>query len=147
MITMTSHTTGTDVETDERARNARHLLALRDVRRGTPASAEGSLTVRALGEADRARIAHLAALDSELVPQGRLLGAEIAGALVAAMSLDSGETIADPFRPSAEARELLAVRARQLGAADGGSHGRRLLESLRPRHTRASSATEARGSC
>lgn len=149
MITMTSTTTLTDAETDERARNARHLRALRGSWRGSSAP-EGSLTVRPLGDADHARVARLAALDSRLVPQGRLLGAETAGALVAAMSLDTGETIADPFRRSTEARELLAVRARQLQAAEGGSHGRRLLGSLRVGHARAAvtgSATEARGTC
>jgi hypothetical protein len=43
-----------------------------------------------------------------------VLVAEVAGRLWAALSLEDGHAIADPFRPSGELSFLLAERARQI---------------------------------
>ena len=69
--------------------------------------------------ADRPAMARLAQLDSARVPTGRLLVAESGGALRAALSIDTGGVIADPFVPSAHL--VAALRAH----ADHSSEGRR----------------------
>jgi hypothetical protein len=57
-----------------------------------------------------------------------VLGGIVDGRLVAAHSLATGESVADPFRHTAEIRSLLAQRAVQLRG--GGGEG--LLGRLRP---------------
>ncbi len=44
-----------------------------------------------------------------------VLVAEVDGALEAALALDGGLAVADPFRPTAPNEQLLELRARQLG--------------------------------
>ncbi len=70
--------------------------------------------IRLLREADSGDLAHLAELDTARPPHFPVLGAIVDDGLVAAHSLATGESIADPFRPTAEIRSLLALRARQL---------------------------------
>lgn len=72
------------------------------------------LTIRTLSEDDRESVMRLAQLDSSPAPDGRLLGAVVDGRLVAALSLTSGESIANPFVPSQGARSMLELRARPL---------------------------------
>ncbi len=76
----------------------------------------GTLTVRRLDRvgADRAALVRLAGRDSAPIPSGDLLGAEMAGVLIAAISLRTGDSIADPFTASAAAREALEIRAAQI---------------------------------
>ena len=59
----------------------------------------------------------LAALDSSEVPVGELLLAEADDHLVAAISVDTGDKVADPFRRTADVVDLLAYRAKRLRAA------------------------------
>ena len=73
-----------------------------------------SLAVRRLDGDDRPALLRLAERDSTPVPTGELIGAEADGVLVAALSLDGGAVIADPFSPSADAVELLQLRATHL---------------------------------
>jgi hypothetical protein len=83
------------------------------------------LTIRRLaGDEDRYRLERLAQLDSRRVPEGRFLGVEVEGRLLAAISLETGESIADPFSRTAELRALLELRAAQLRRR--GNHRRRL---------------------
>src|SRR5215212_9174558 len=77
------------------------------------------IAIRLAGEADTAPLIRLAALDSAEVPAGPVLVADVAGDLVAAQPLFGGHAIADPFRPTMDARELLAVRAQQLPPTTG----------------------------
>ena len=76
----------------------------------------GTLTIRRLDRAgtDRPALVRLAGRDSAPIPSGDLLGAEMAGVLIAAVSLRTGEGIADPFTESAAAREALEIRAAQI---------------------------------
>jgi len=74
----------------------------------------GEIVVRMLGADDGASLRRLIERDSADAPQGRLLGAELDGELVAAVSLGDGAVVADPFRATAAAVELLALRAQQL---------------------------------
>ena len=60
----------------------------------------------------------LAQLDSALVPDGRLLVAEASGRLVAALSVESGQAIADPFTPTAHL--VAALRVQGAGPKEGG---------------------------
>jgi hypothetical protein len=73
-----------------------------------------SITIRRLGAADADALAGLAQVDSAHAPAAPALGAEADGRLVAAISVESGEVVADPFQPSAEAIALLRLRAGQL---------------------------------
>jgi hypothetical protein len=71
------------------------------------------IAIRSATSSDRAALIRLAALDSAPVPLGATLVADIDGEIVAARSLARPQSIADPFRPTAEFRELLELRARQ----------------------------------
>lgn len=76
------------------------------------------IAIRLATGADTASIARLAALDSAPVPHGPMLVADLGGEIVAAHSLGRrGRSIADPFRPTADARELLELRAHQIPPA------------------------------
>jgi hypothetical protein len=72
-----------------------------------------SLTLRHANAADATALSRLAALDSSRVPSGELLVAELDGALVAALSVDTGAAIADPFEHTAAIVESLRVQARR----------------------------------
>jgi hypothetical protein len=82
-----------------------------------PPIAGVSLVIRALEERDSEQIARIAQLDSATIPAGDLLVAELGGEIVAALPLGGGRAIADPFRRSADAVELLHQRARQVGGS------------------------------
>jgi hypothetical protein len=77
---------------------------------------DNSLTIRRLGESDADLVARLAELDTGVVPAAPLLGAEVEGRLLAAISLRDGEAVADPFSRTAELRSMLELRASQLRA-------------------------------
>ena len=73
-----------------------------------------SVTIRYARPDDALALLDLAALDSSYAPSGVVLVAEVNGRIWAALSLDDGHSIADPFRPSGELSFLLAERARQI---------------------------------
>jgi hypothetical protein len=73
------------------------------------------VTLRYAAAADAERLQLLADLDSALPPPGPVLVAEVDGRLRAALPLDGGAPIADPFHRGAELVELLRMRASQLG--------------------------------
>jgi len=90
-----------------------------------------SLTIRRATEADAFAIRRLAAIDSAYPPTGDVLLAEMGDELWAALSIDTGAAVADPFRPSGDLVELLRFRA---GRIDGAAHGERHgLARLLPR--------------
>jgi hypothetical protein len=70
-----------------------------------------STEIRLLTAEDSAEVARLAELDTASPPRQPLLGAIVKGRLVAAHSLATDESIADPFRPTAEIRHLLGFAA------------------------------------
>jgi hypothetical protein len=74
-------------------------------------TSSADLTLRHATAADDAGLTRLAALDSSRVPSGELLVAELDGTLVAAMSIDTGAVIADPFEHTAGIVESLRIRA------------------------------------
>jgi len=74
-----------------------------------------TVVIRAARGSDGPALRRLAELDShEHVPAGELLVAETGDEVVAALSVDTGERIADPFRRTADVVDLLAYRARRL---------------------------------
>jgi hypothetical protein len=92
---------------------------------------EKTLTIRRADVADADAVARLAALDSASPPTGDALLAELGGELWAAIEIDSGKVIADPFRPSGELADLLRLHAAT--ARQEAGHGRRTLGDLLPR--------------
>jgi hypothetical protein len=74
------------------------------------------VTLRYASAGDTDGLRFLAALDSAEPPSGSALVAEVDGRLRAALPLDGGRAIADPFHRGAELVDLLRVRASQLGA-------------------------------
>jgi hypothetical protein len=72
-----------------------------------------TIAIRPARSADAERLRWLAQRDSAAVPAGRLLVAEVGGAIQAAVAVESGEAIADPFRRTAELVALLRMRAAQ----------------------------------
>lgn len=84
---------------------------------GTATLEPTAITIRPLREEDATAVEQLAELDSTPVPPGRLLVAEVDGAVEAAVAVETGEAVADPFAPSAETVALLQARAEQLRAS------------------------------
>ena len=71
------------------------------------------ITIRLATPDDHLALWRLAALDStDSVPAGRVLLAEVGDELHAALSLQDGTAIADPFRPTLHVLELLRIHAR-----------------------------------
>ncbi len=86
------------------------------------------ITIRLATPDDESALTRLAALDSaEAAPGGRVLLAEVDGELHAALSLEDGSAIADPFRPTLHVLELLRTHAR----GDRRRGDRRRLPRLR----------------
>ncbi len=91
-------------------------------------TANSSVLIRAARGSDGPALHRLAELDSRPLPTGELLVAEADVELVAALSIESGAGVADPFRPTADVVDLLAMRAQRLRAASAPrAHGRRVL--------------------
>ena len=67
------------------------------------------MTIRLAAEHERADLARVAERDSRLPPAPRLV-AERDGTVLAILSLETGEVVADPFRPTADLVELLRCR-------------------------------------
>ena len=82
-----------------------------------------AITIRRLdgSDADRDALARLAQRDSGRFPAAPVIGVEVEGQLLAARSLSSGETIADPFSRTDELGAMLELRALQLSRRERGS--------------------------
>ena len=101
----------------------------KDPRTGAERAPHGGgarLTVRWATPDDAIALDRLAALDASRPPRGVVLLAEVGQEreLWAAISLDDGHLIADPFRLSGELAFDLAQRARRLKRAERGRMGR-----------------------
>lgn len=72
------------------------------------------ITVRLADYSDSRALLRLAALDSAQVPDGALVVAESDGELVAALPVDGGRALADPFYRTAALVQMLELRAVQL---------------------------------
>jgi hypothetical protein len=90
-----------------------------EVQKMTHETETTGITIRRLGDADEPAVLRLAELDSSVRPAGPLLGAEIEGRLLVAVSIETGTTIADPFARTAELRGLVEMRSAQLRGHPG----------------------------
>ncbi len=79
-----------------------------------------AVTIRWASAADAHGVEILAELDEAPVPPGPLLLAFVGGELWVALSLSTGASLCDPFRPSAEVAALVKERARQLSVSGPG---------------------------
>jgi len=87
-----------------------------------------TIQIRLARPDDEATLLRLAALDSAPAPHGDVLVAPVGGEILAAVALDSGRAIADPFRHTADLVELLHTRAHRIG--ERGSDDDRKWRSL-----------------
>ena len=97
------------------------------------------LIIRRLDDGDSTALRRLGELEGREAPRGRLLGAFLEDHLIAVVSAAGGESLADPFVPSAEAVELLRLRAEQMRGRRR-ARGRRLIDGLRGRQARGALA-------
>jgi hypothetical protein len=91
------------------------LNKLRGPIQSVPTSADVVIRYARPDEADA--LATLAKLDSSRAPRGDVIVADVQGELWAAVSLDDGHAVANPFRPSGELTFRLSERARELHGA------------------------------
>lgn len=94
------------------------------------------IMIGVVGPREGGELRRVAERDSAAIPTGCVLGGRVNGQLVAAVSVTSGQMVADPFVPTAEIRELLSERAAQL-------RGGRRLGRLRRRRAHARAALPA----
>ena len=73
-----------------------------------------AVSLRPARPPDAAALRRLAGRDSAAVPEGRLLVADAGDELVAALSLDTGAVVADPFAPTAHLVAALRAHAAAL---------------------------------
>jgi hypothetical protein len=94
------------------------VLSVTEVNMSALSHIAPTVVIRAARGSDGPALRRLAELDSRELPTGELLVAETGDdEVVAALSVDTGERIADPFRPTADVVDLLAYRARRLRAS------------------------------
>ena len=110
--------------------------------RGTPegtgwlqSPSAADVVIRAATPADATALVRLGALDgnrsagellADAAADHAVLVAEVDGSLEAALALDGGLAVSDPFRATALDLELLSMRARQLGGDVPRRRGHRL---------------------
>ena len=95
------------------------LMSFRSKRSTSSSRAGGydSVAVRFAGPEDAAAIRRVAALDSKEAPTGPALVAEADAEVIAALPLDGGHAVADPFRWTADVVALMEMRAAQIDRA------------------------------
>lgn len=77
-------------------------------------TADSVVTLRPATTGDAAALSRLAQLDSADVPQGDVLLAVVDGVPLAAMSLDTGDVVADPFVRTLDLVRMLHERAARI---------------------------------
>jgi hypothetical protein len=77
-------------------------------------AARGAIALRRATPGDEASVARLASLLGRRAPRGAALVAEVDGVVLAALPLEGGDALGDPFQPVGDLVELLRVRAGQL---------------------------------
>lgn len=97
----------------EMLQQAAHQAMVKAAR--TPAPAP-KVTVRFARDTDGIALDRLAQLSERPVPQGTLLVGSVRGEITAAVAIEGGAAIADPFRATAYVVDELRGRARRLRA-------------------------------
>jgi hypothetical protein len=88
------------------------------------------ITIRAARAEDMGELARVAARDTHELPAGRLLVAKVGSDVRAAISIDDGTIVADPFHRTTELVAMLKIRA-GAGTRDRRGH---IIPRRRPRH-------------
>src|SRR5436190_10409959 len=73
-----------------------------------------TITMRRADSSDRSALQRLAGRDSQLLQDDDYLIAEVADEPWAAVGIQTGTVVADPFRPSGDVAKLLAMRAEHI---------------------------------
>ena len=91
--------------------------------------------IRLATDADAATVRRLAALDSAKPLTGRVLIGEIDGKPAAAVSIDDGRVVADPFQLTAQLVSVITMRRRALlSYAESPSLPSRIRQQIRFAH-------------
>jgi len=77
-----------------------------------------SVAVRLARPEDEAAIRRIASLDGKDAPVGRVLVAEADREVIAALAVNTGIAVADPFRWTSDVVALMEMRAEQIAATD-----------------------------
>ena len=85
-----------------------------------------NVSIRRVESDDTGTLAAVAARDSQRLPAGPWLVAEVDGTALAVLSLSTGSFVADPFSFTVGLRNLLEFRAAQLEGGRAGSSERQL---------------------
>lgn len=85
-----------------------------------PATTKATTTIRPATGADAGALRRLAELDSAPKLTGDVLGAERSGVMLAAIAVEFGSAIADPFRRTAPLTTMLAMQRRDLARGPAG---------------------------
>ena len=96
-------------------RDAAKYRRAREASRRPAQSARAAIELRL--SACRAELERLAALSERRLDGGDWLVADVNGVPVAAVSLDNGSTVYDPFKSTSQAVSLLKLRRKQVLAA------------------------------
>jgi hypothetical protein len=107
-----------------------HFESDQTLTRGTHMT-NSTLTIRRASGSDAVALQDLATLDSAVAPGGDVLVAEVGSELWAAVEVESGAAVADPFRPTADLVELLRFRAEAIRSERRGE--RRRFGGMLPR--------------
>jgi hypothetical protein len=115
LITQMANDRNAELRRDASARRIGRLSRRRRAALRDGGGSTEEVTVRRLDPAaDHTALVRLAGRDSADVPAGEIIGAEVDGSLVAAISLANRKVVADPFTPTDGIRSLLKLRAAQL---------------------------------
>jgi hypothetical protein len=96
-------------------------------------STDSGITIRTATDADRQAIARIAGRDTAPAPAGRVLVATVGTEVRAAVSLEDGSVVADPFHRTAELVAMLRIRAGAARAHASAVPARHLRQRHRPR--------------
>jgi len=133
MMTLDSSVAAAQIS-DRRAAAAAARAARAATSSPSVADASGERVVlRRAQRQDANALDRLAALDGVRRPAGELMLAEVDGEILAAVPVEGGRAIADPFRPTADLVDLLRSRTRPLAGRAEVSGLRRLRPRLRLR--------------
>ena len=95
-------------------------------------TASPDITIRTARAEDRMELARVAARDTHALPAGPLLVAQVGSDVRAAISLEDGAIIADPFHRTAELVEMLKIRSAAGREDDYGRTRRGGRSRMRP---------------
>jgi hypothetical protein len=116
------------------ARRARYAREQEQHIAGTNVAGANDVAIRAAETGDMVALMRLAELDSHDLPNGHVLVAEVDGQVRAALEVESGVAVANPFEATGHLVALLELRAQQVEPlARTATRKRRLLGFLSPR--------------